>query len=55
MGFLWLLMHRFRVAWLEDEVEIAGLDLAIDERRAEAGSGGSRPESSRWICAAPES
>jgi heme exporter protein C len=36
MGFLWLLVHRFRVAWLEDEVEIAGLDLAIDERRAEA-------------------
>ena len=36
MGFLWLLVHRFRVAWLEDEVEIAGLDLAINERRAEA-------------------
>src|SRR5262249_59450934 len=28
MGFLWLLIHRFRVAWLEDEVETAGLDLA---------------------------
>ncbi|HEX2382192.1 MAG TPA: cytochrome c biogenesis protein CcsA [Acidimicrobiales bacterium] len=38
MGFLWLLVHRFRVAWLEDEVEIAGLDLAITERRAEAAS-----------------
>jgi heme exporter protein C len=37
-GFLWLLVHRFRVAWLEDEVEIAGLDLAITERRAEAAS-----------------
>ena len=36
MGFAWLLTHRFRVAWLEDEVEIAGLDLAITERRAEA-------------------
>jgi heme exporter protein C len=36
MGFLWLLIHRFRVAWLEDEVEMAGLDLAINERRAEA-------------------
>jgi heme exporter protein C len=36
MGFVWLLTHRFRVAWLEDEVEIAGLDLAITERRAEA-------------------
>ncbi len=37
LGFLWLLVHRFRVAWLEDEVEMAGLDLAINERRAEAG------------------
>jgi heme exporter protein C len=36
MGFLWLLIHRFRVAWLEDEVEMAGLDAAISERRAEA-------------------
>jgi heme exporter protein C len=39
LGFLWLLIHRFRVAWLEDEVEMAGLDLAITERRAEAGVG----------------
>ena len=37
MSFLWFLVHRFRVAWLEDEVELAGLDLAIAERRAEAG------------------
>jgi heme exporter protein C len=36
MGFLWLLIHRFRVAWLEDEVEVTGLDAAISERRAEA-------------------
>jgi hypothetical protein len=34
--FAWLLLHRFRVAWLEDEVEARGLDLAISERRAEA-------------------
>lgn len=34
--FAWLLVHRFRVAWLEDEVETKGLDLAITERRAEA-------------------
>jgi heme exporter protein C len=34
--FAWLLLHRFRVAWLEDEVETKGLDLAITERRAEA-------------------
>jgi heme exporter protein C len=37
LGFLWLLIHRFRVAWLEDEVELSGLELAITERRAEAG------------------
>jgi heme exporter protein C len=35
--FLWLLVHRFRVAWLADEVEAHGLDAAISERRAEAG------------------
>ncbi|MEY2431460.1 MAG: heme exporter protein [Acidimicrobiaceae bacterium] len=34
--FSWLLLHRFRVAWLEDEVESAGLEVAISERRAEA-------------------
>ena len=34
--FAWLLIHRFRVAWLEDEVEAKGLDVAISERRAEA-------------------
>jgi heme exporter protein C len=34
--FGWLLLHRFRVAWLEDEVETKGLELAISERRAEA-------------------
>lgn len=32
----WLLVHRFRVAWLEEEVEQGGLDLALAERRAEA-------------------
>jgi heme exporter protein C len=31
----WLLIHRFRVAWLEQEVEHGGLDLALAERRAE--------------------
>jgi heme exporter protein C len=34
----WLLIHRFRVAWLEEEVEAGGLDLALAERRAEAQS-----------------
>ena len=34
--FAWLVVHRFRVAWLEDEVETSGLAVAITERRAEA-------------------
>lgn len=33
--FAWLMIHRFRLAWLEEEVEAAGLDVAIAERRAE--------------------
>jgi heme exporter protein C len=37
IGYAWLLLHRFRVAWLEDQVEAVGLDVAIAERRAEAG------------------
>ena len=32
----WLLIHRFRLAWLEAEVEEGGLDGALAERRAEA-------------------
>ena len=39
----WLLIHRFRVAWLEREVEEEALVEAIEERRAEstvAGTGG---------------
>lgn len=35
--FVWLMIHRFRLAWLEEEVEAAGLDVAIAERRAEGG------------------
>lgn len=34
----WLLVHRFRLAWLEEAVEEGGLDAAIAERRAEAGA-----------------
>ena len=34
--FTWLLVHRFRVAWLEDESEETGLESAIAARRAEA-------------------
>lgn len=32
----WLLIHRFRLAWLESEIDEGGLDLALAERRAEA-------------------
>ena len=35
--FTWLLVHRFRVGWLEEQVESVGLDQAIVDRRAEAG------------------
>jgi heme exporter protein C len=34
--FSWLLLHRYRVARLEDRYEEEGLELAIAERRAEA-------------------
>ena len=32
----WFLIHRFRIAWLEREVEFGGLEVALEERRAEA-------------------
>jgi heme exporter protein C len=35
VGYLWLLVHRFRVAYLEDQVATRSLDVAIAERRAE--------------------
>jgi len=35
--FSWLLVHRFRVGWLEERAGAVGLDEAIVERRAEAG------------------
>ncbi len=35
--FSWLLLHRFRVAWLEHQLAEAGIDVAIRERRNEAG------------------
>lgn len=41
--YLWLLVHRFRLAYLESQVEDLGLDVALAERRAEAGSAGGRP------------
>ncbi len=33
--FAWLLIHRFRIGWLETQLESAGIDAAIEERRAE--------------------
>lgn len=33
--FVWMMIHRFRVAWLEEQVDSEGLDAAIAERRAE--------------------
>jgi heme exporter protein C len=38
--FFWLLIHRFRLAWLEEQVADQGLDAAIAERRAEGATGG---------------
>ncbi|MFV0316767.1 MAG: cytochrome c biogenesis protein CcsA [Microthrixaceae bacterium] len=37
--FAWLLMHRFRVAWLAERATDVGLARAVDRRRAEAGLG----------------
>jgi heme exporter protein C len=34
--YAWLVLHRFRVAWLEDRVERAGDEASLAERRAEA-------------------
>jgi len=34
--FAWLLLHRFRLAWLEQQVEKHDLDAAVAARRAES-------------------
>ncbi|MEZ5165829.1 MAG: cytochrome c biogenesis protein CcsA [Acidimicrobiales bacterium] len=39
MFFAWAMIHRFRIAWLERELRISDLDVALDERRAEAEGG----------------
>ena len=36
--FAWLLVHRWRLAWIEQKLEDRELDQAITERRAEAAS-----------------
>ncbi|NIR42138.1 MAG: cytochrome C biogenesis protein, partial [Actinobacteria bacterium] len=42
--FVWAMIHRFRIGWLEREVRAGDLDRALVERRAEAtlGDGGAR-------------
>ena len=35
----WLLVHRYRVEVLEERLENKGFDLALEQRRAEAGAG----------------
>ena len=35
--YCWMLAHRFRLAWLEDRLADRAMQVAIDERRAEAG------------------
>jgi heme exporter protein C len=35
--FAWLLVHRFRLGWLEERAGASGIDQALTERRAEAG------------------
>jgi heme exporter protein C len=37
--FAWMLVHRFRIAWLEEQVEAHGLETALADRRAEAERG----------------
>ena len=38
--FVWLLVHRFRVAWLSHQVDELGLARALAERRAETDAAG---------------
>lgn len=35
---LWMMIHRFRIGWLERELRAADLDAAIEARRSEAGA-----------------
>ena len=37
--FVWLVIHRFRLAWLDEEIDRHGMLDALDERRAEAAVG----------------
>jgi heme exporter protein C len=46
MLYVWLMMHRFRLAFAEAALEAKGLDLALAERRAEAQADGATVSSS---------
>ena len=37
--YAWLMIHRFRLQYAENQLEAKGLDLALTERRAEAAAG----------------
>jgi heme exporter protein C len=37
--YLWMMVHRFRISWLEEQIDRYGLDTALAERRAEAERG----------------
>lgn len=41
---LWMMIHRFRIGWLERELRTADLDAAIEARRSEAAP----PEPGGW-------
>ena len=38
--FVWAMIHRFRIGWLERELRVGDLDEALAARRAEAVAGG---------------
>jgi len=38
VAYLWMLIHRFRLAWLERQYDRFGIDDAIERRRQEAGA-----------------
>ncbi len=42
VGFAWLLVHRFRLAWLDEQLADTALEDAIAERRAEAATAGAQ-------------
>jgi heme exporter protein C len=43
--FAWLMVHRFRLAWLEQQADRIDLDAALAERRAEASGPAAVPSS----------